>query len=63
MESDADDLVHEDRSDAASGRGFYRLDSNHSSASIFEDVEMAYDEVRILFSGSSPCPCSLSNRT
>jgi len=25
--------------------GFYRLESNHSSASIFEDVEMAHDEV------------------
>ena len=30
---------------ARSGRGFYRLESNHSSASIFEDVEMAQDEV------------------
>jgi len=27
------------------GSGFYRLDANHSSASIFEDVEMAHDEV------------------
>jgi len=26
--------------------GFYRLEANYSSASIFEDVEMAHDEVR-----------------
>jgi hypothetical protein len=26
--------------------GFYRLEANHSSASVFEDVEMAHDEVR-----------------
>lgn len=26
--------------------GFYRLGRNQSSASIFEDVEMAHDEVR-----------------
>lgn len=26
--------------------GFYRLDANQSNASIFEDVEMAHDEVR-----------------
>jgi hypothetical protein len=27
------------------GRGLYRLGSNQSSSSIFEDVEMAHDEV------------------
>jgi hypothetical protein len=32
--------------------GFYRLDANHSSASIFEDVEMAHDEVR-----TNGCDC------
>jgi hypothetical protein len=26
-------------------RDFYRLEANHSSASVFEDVEMAHDEV------------------
>lgn len=34
-----------------SGRGFYRHNSNHSSASIFEDVEMAHDEVGCLWMG------------
>jgi hypothetical protein len=29
-----------------SGRGLYRLESNHSRSSVFEDVEMAQDEVR-----------------
>lgn len=33
----------------SSGRGFYRHNSNHSSASIFEDVEMAHDEVGCLW--------------
>lgn len=28
--------------------GLYRLDSNQSSTSIFEDVEMAHDEVCLL---------------
>lgn len=35
---------------AGRGSGFgpslYRLDSNQSSSSVFEDVEMAHDEVR-----------------
>jgi len=33
------------------GRGLYRLDSNQSSTSVFEDVEMAHDEVRYLGAG------------
>jgi len=32
--------------EADGGPGFYRLGANQSSASIFEDVEMAHDEVR-----------------
>jgi cation-transporting ATPase 13A3/4/5 len=30
---------------SSSGTGFYRLGANQSNASIFEDVEMAHDEV------------------
>jgi cation-transporting ATPase 13A3/4/5 len=30
---------------AGNGHGFYRLGRNQSSASVFEDVEMAHDEV------------------
>lgn len=33
-----------------SGPGFYRLGENQSNASIFEDVEMAHDEVRVICS-------------
>lgn len=40
---------HQEPSPAGHGHGhghsLYRLESNHSSASIFEDVEMAQDEV------------------
>ena len=35
----------------------YRLGSNQSRASVFEDVEMAHDEVRYL-----PCPLPLARR-
>ncbi|KAK0626684.1 hypothetical protein B0T14DRAFT_421988 [Immersiella caudata] len=44
---------------AGESQGFYRLDANHSSASIFEDVEMAHDEV---FSGpmAESLPTSVS---
>ncbi len=38
-----DDEAGSVREDA--NRGFYRLGANQSSASIFEDVEMAHDEV------------------
>jgi hypothetical protein len=34
-----------DENGTGSGSGFYRLNANSSSASIFEDVEMAHDEV------------------
>ena len=33
-------------SEADSAPRFYRLETNRSTASIFEDVEMAHDEVR-----------------
>ncbi len=42
MDGDADEMVHEDRQP---NHGLYRLNSNQSNASIFEDVEMAHDEV------------------
>lgn len=32
----------------------YRLDSNHSNASVFEDVEMAHDEVSRLLKVTIP---------
>ncbi len=39
----------DDDADSVSGRAelpkLYRLDSNQSSSSVFEDVEMAHDEV------------------
>jgi hypothetical protein len=38
---------------ARPGLGLYRLDSNHSSSSIFEDVEMAHDEVCLTVCGVS----------
>jgi hypothetical protein len=42
------------REDPGSGPGFYSLGANQSSASIFEDVEMAHDEVsRIMFVDAS----------
>lgn len=42
MENDRD----HDLPPAASNRnGFYSLQGNHSSVSVFEDVEMAHDEV------------------
>ena len=48
MEDDVDSVSgahpHDQR---GMGGGLYRLDSNQSSTSIFEDVEMAHDEVRI----------------
>ena len=41
-----DDLEHGGRaSEDRPGVGLYRLDSNQSHTSIFEDVEMAHDEV------------------
>jgi hypothetical protein len=40
------DGVNEDGPDGFGRRGLYRLDSNQSSSSVFEDVEMAHDEVR-----------------
>jgi cation-transporting ATPase 13A3/4/5 len=54
MAAHGNDSVHEglDVGDAnqvpearSSGPGFYRLGTNQSNASIFEDVEMAHDEV------------------
>jgi hypothetical protein len=45
-DSAADDWSHARN---GSSRGFYRHNSNHSSASIFEDVEMAHDEVGCLW--------------
>lgn len=43
---DAPDDGHSQSYRAANGRAlFYRTDSNQSSASVFEDVEMAQDEV------------------
>jgi cation-transporting ATPase 13A3/4/5 len=45
---DHDDAVHGDRDqtpETGHGRGFYRLGTNQSNASVFEDVEMAHDEV------------------
>ncbi|KAK0720470.1 hypothetical protein B0H67DRAFT_576197 [Lasiosphaeris hirsuta] len=52
--------VHEDQPQGSNTRGgFYRLSSNQSSASIFEDVEMAHDE---LYSGpmAESLPTSVS---
>ncbi|KXX81745.1 Vacuolar cation-transporting ATPase YPK9 [Madurella mycetomatis] len=50
---------HQESSPAGHGHGFYRLESNHSNASIFEDVEMAQDE---LFAGpvAESLPSSVS---
>ncbi len=45
MESRDDDGGGPVREDPNSGPGFYSLGANQSSASIFEDVEMAHDEV------------------
>jgi hypothetical protein len=42
MEDDTDSLADE----ALPQGGLYQLGVNHSSTSIFEDVEMAQDEVR-----------------
>ncbi len=39
------DSVQEGPSAGGNPDGFYRLEANHSSASVFEDVEMAHDEV------------------
>ncbi len=35
------------RQDGNGGPTLYRLDSNQSSTSVFEDVEMAHDEVSL----------------
>lgn len=51
----APDEGHPQSHRAANGRAaFYRADSNHSSASVFEDVEMAQDEVRLITPVDSP---------
>ncbi|KAH8887480.1 hypothetical protein GQ53DRAFT_844334 [Thozetella sp. PMI_491] len=62
MDGNPVNSVHDDGYDGHEGRprrGLYRLESNHSSASIFEDVEMAQDE---LFSGpmAESLPTSVS---
>lgn len=49
-----DDFARDDHPsppDAGHGSGFYSLNANQSSASIFEDVEMAHDQVS--------CSCAL----
>ncbi|KAK4164861.1 vacuolar cation-transporting ATPase YPK9 [Cladorrhinum sp. PSN259] len=58
--NDTNDSVREGESQAESNRpSFYRLESNQSSASVFEDVEMAHDE---LYSGpmAESLPTSVS---
>lgn len=44
MDGDADSVADE-AAPRNGGRGLYRLDSNQSRSSVFEDVEMAQDEV------------------
>ncbi|KAK3378169.1 hypothetical protein B0H63DRAFT_479050 [Podospora didyma] len=57
--SRSDDATRDDRTHADNRHGFYRLQSNASSASIFEEVEMAHDE---LYSGpmAESLPTSVS---
>lgn len=44
MDSDVDSVVDEGPR-RNGGSGLYRLGSNHSRSTVFEDVEMAQDEV------------------
>lgn len=59
MDHDRESIAGEGSSRQNGGRGLYRLDSNPSSASVFEDVEMAQDE---LYSGpmAESLPTSIS---
>ena len=54
--------AHDDEADSVredAGPGFYRLGVNQSSASIFEDVEMAHDEVSgIMFCCAACAACT-----
>jgi len=48
MGDDAESVAGADPFERAGGAGgLYRLHSNQSRTSVFEDVEMAHDEVRI----------------
>lgn len=55
---DHDDVPKVRRGDGASvasgPAALYRLNSNQSSSSVFEDVEMAHDEVPIFCSSRHP---------
>lgn len=48
MDEDGDFGVEDEAHQGQAGASLYRMDSNLSSASIFEDVEMAHDEVCLL---------------
>lgn len=59
MDDPNDSALEGQQSAAGQRHGFYRLNSNQSSASVFEDVEMAHDE---LYSGpmAESLPTSVS---
>lgn len=58
MDHDQESVAGEGSSRQNGGRGLYRLNSNHSSASVFEDVEMAQDEVGRLGPFLTPRRCT-----
>jgi cation-transporting ATPase 13A3/4/5 len=51
MDHDGNPRMSRDEGGASANApaALYRLNSNQSSSSVFEDVEMAHDEVPILF--------------